>query len=106
MKKDNNRTANVLIRFTQDEKDILVKRAKKAELTLSSYIRRAALNQKYISKADIKTAFELRKIGVNLNQIAKHLNALPVDDNVNNVALSIEKYLLAIDEAAKKLLDK
>lgn len=106
MNKDDNRTTNVHIRLTQDEKDTLVEKAKKAELRLSTYIRRAALNQKYILKADVKTAFELKKIGVNLNQIAKYLNTLPTDDNIKGAALSVEKYLSEINEVTKELLKK
>ncbi|MDL2209011.1 MobC family plasmid mobilization relaxosome protein [Parabacteroides sp. OttesenSCG-928-J18] len=102
----NNKSARIEVRFVDSEKQMLLKRCKSAELTLSDYIRRAALDRKYVSKADLQTAFELRKIGVNLNQIAKYFNTLPADDDTRRVISSIEKYLATIDEMTNALLPK
>lgn len=32
------------------------------------------------SKTDVQTLFELNKIGVNLNQLVRHINMLPVEE--------------------------
>lgn len=99
-----NRTKVVILRLTEDEKGQAAKRAKDEGITLSSYIRKSILGERIISKTDIQTAFELKKIGTNLNQLAKHVNSLPVDENICLSLESIEKYIKELKQITDKLI--
>lgn len=61
----------------ESEREIIDKKAALAKLDRSKYIRKMALDG-YIIKQDLETIRELtqeiHKIGVNINQIAKHSN--------------------------------
>ena len=66
------------VRMAEADKKTLCDRAKKAALSLSEYIRRISLNGEITigeSRANIGEIKELNKIGVNLNQMTKHMNA-------------------------------
>lgn len=90
--------------MTEEERDSVNERAKQEGMTLSAYARRSILNRKMVSKTDVQTVFELNKIGNNLNQLAKHVNSLPVDDNIL-ASLSDIKYLISqIRSITEKLL--
>lgn len=96
-----NRTAIVKLRLTEAEKKSAVKRAKDEGSTLSSYIRKSITGEKIVSKADIQIAFELKKIGNNLNQLAKHVNTLPADEIIRASINDIENYIKQL----KKITD-
>jgi antitoxin component of RelBE/YafQ-DinJ toxin-antitoxin module len=66
----NNKTADVRIRFTPDEKEQAKANAKEAGLTLSEYIRRRALGLPVRSKADAQMINELRRLG----GLVKHIH--------------------------------
>jgi hypothetical protein len=72
----------ITARFSKDEREILVRQAEKACLTVSEYIRVSVLGPTYASSIDpekrqllLNLNRELSRQGTNLNQIAKHLNA-------------------------------
>lgn len=88
-----NRTKMLILRLTENEKKQAVKRAKDEGLTLSSYIRKCVLNEKFVSRTDVQTVFELKKIGTNLNQLAKHVNTLPVEENILESLQSLDHYI-------------
>lgn len=88
-----NRTKILILRLTENEKKQAVKRAKDEGLTLSSYIRKCVLNEKFVSRTDVQTVFELKKIGTNLNQLAKHVNTLPVEENILESLQSLDHYI-------------
>lgn len=70
------------LRLTDIQYDIITEAAKRADLSLSEYIRTQLINGKVIAKyelvADVpelkKLTSEFGKIGSNLNQIARHFN--------------------------------
>ncbi len=72
----------VLLRLTSEDKQRIEDKARKARLTTSEFIRRASLGAKITdapkglngSRMDAETLAELNRWGVNLNQIAKHMN--------------------------------
>lgn len=99
-----NKTKNIVIRLTEEEKDKLVKRAGSVGKSLSSYIREVSLKGNITSKTDIQTVYELKKIGVNINQLVKHANMLPVDENVRQLLARMNEYLSDIDRIKKNLL--
>lgn len=99
-----NRTRNVVIRLTEEEKEKLVKRANSVGKSVSSYIREMSLHGNFTTKTDIQTVYELKKIGANINQLAKHVNMLPVDENVRQSLVRMNEYLSDIDRIKKNLL--
>lgn len=99
-----NKTKNIVIRLTEEEKDKLVKRAGSVGKSLSSYIREVSLKGNITSKTDIQAVYELKKIGANINQLVKHANMLPVDENVRQLLARMNEYLSDIDRIKKNLL--
>ena len=79
-------------------------RSKAEGVTLSMYLRKSVLGERITSKADIQTVFELKKIGTNLNQLAKHVNSLPVDENIRISLESIEMYIKELKQITDKLI--
>lgn len=73
-----NRDISIKIRLTEAEKEQLLQRSKEEGKSLSSFIRESALKGRSMSKTDVQMIYELRKIGANINQLAKHINTLPV----------------------------
>lgn len=73
------RTAQLGLRLSAAEMAVIQERADKAGMTVTAFTRTAALSRKLpaasTSSVDFETRAELRRIGVNLNQIAKALNA-------------------------------
>lgn len=99
-----NRTKTIKIRLTEDEKERVVKRSKEEGITLSSFMRKSVLCEKFVSKTDVQTVFELKKIGNNLNQLAKHINSLPIDKIILNSLESIDKYIKELRQITDKLV--
>jgi hypothetical protein len=90
-----NKLEQIHFRVTKTEKDKLMKKANDAGYTLSSYVKKVVFENKIVPKTDIETVLELKKIGVNINQLAKFINTFPVQDNlpyaINNLQLYIDK---------------
>ncbi len=78
-KKDSDKQTHQLpaVRCTTEEYVDISERSRKAGLSLSAYVRRAARGQKIIvkqSKWDSALIFQLRKLAVNLNQQTRKLH--------------------------------
>lgn len=66
------------IRCTEKEKSLIVQRATQSGLSLSEYVRKMATKGKVVirkSTMDFETVYQLKKIGVNLNQQTRALNS-------------------------------
>ena len=54
-----------------------------------------------------KKSFEaierLKKIGVNINQLTKHINSLPLDEEIINSLSSIENFIAELKQIIDKL---
>ena len=71
MKKDK----QIHIRLTKDDYDDIKERSQKANLTMTDYILKSALTKKIVVIVGYKEIFnEIRKIGININQIARNCN--------------------------------
>ncbi len=92
-----NKTAQVRIRFTPDEKAQAEALAKEGGLTLSEYIRRRALGLPVRSKADAQMINELRRLG----GLVKHIHNQT--DGVNSKETA--GVLVSITEAIKRIGD-
>lgn len=72
MKKDN----MIVIRVTKQEKERLIKKSQKAEMTLSEYLIEQGLERDIVIIEDVKNlVYELRKIGNNINQLTPLANS-------------------------------
>lgn len=72
MKKDN----VIVIRVTKQEKERLVKKGQRAEMSLSEYLIEHRLERDIIIIEDVKSfVYELRKIGNNINQLTHLANS-------------------------------
>ena len=89
----NNRGEYLHIRVSKEEKDKIANIAKKLGVSLSTYTRKSLLRERITSKTDIQTMFEIKKIGVNLNQLAKHINTLPLDEEIVRSLSNIDNYI-------------
>lgn len=71
-----NKDKNLNIRISTKDLNYIKQRSKKANLTITGYVTKCALNKKiyvYDGYKDFLT--ELRKIGTNVNQIARACNS-------------------------------
>ena len=73
--KGSRRGEKVEVRVSAAEKADLRGSAREAGLTVSEYVRRRSLGQPVVARADRETRVLLRRIGVNLNQLARTANA-------------------------------
>jgi hypothetical protein len=72
LKKDN----VIIIRVTKQEKERLIKKSQKAEMTLSEYLIEQGLEREILVIEDVKNfIYELRKLGNNINQITHLANS-------------------------------
>jgi len=90
------RSGRVQLRVTGREKEEFTTKASAAGLGLSEYLRKAALEIGVTHKYDQAALHQLRKIGVNLNQIAHHLNA--GNDLRGDVLVSLRRCLLKLEK--------
>jgi hypothetical protein len=72
--KGSRRGEKVEVRVSAAEKADLRGSAREAGLTVSEYVRRRSLGQPVVARADRETRVLLRRIGVNLNQLARAAN--------------------------------
>lgn len=98
------RTESFILRLTEKEKEKLVSLAKEREMSISSYLRNMALKGSVVTKTDIQTVLELKRIGNNLNQITRHINMIPHEDIVKPYLQEIHVVLNMISEISKKLV--
>lgn len=104
MKTDKTLNLRLRIRVSEEDKKNIASRAKSCNLDISKYVRMSAMNAKYTSKTDEKTAYELNKIGVNLNQITKEIHIYRDDKNIEKSLIRLASLLNDIETITKKLL--
>lgn len=83
------------IRFDKSEFEKVEEQIKKTDLDFSSYARQILLNKRVKTKIENDLLFELNKIGVNLNQIARRVN--------KKEKIQVLTELVAIEKALKEL---
>jgi len=97
------RTIEIKIRLTEEEHQQLL--AKKTQSTLAGWIRDIALNRpdrKPVKTVDPELLYELNKIGVNMNQIAKVTNSKLL---TNEEKIKLLVILSIIDNELKGILN-
>lgn len=104
-----NKTTRIPVKISNSEKEEIKDRAQKLGMTVSAYMRTAALKQKIIIKTDKEMVRQIKYIGHNINQIAHQYNMR--GENLDGIAIvdaytQMEEYKqllqLIIDEIAKK----
>lgn len=102
----------ILVRLTEAEKETIEKNAKKSELSVSRYLVRSGVgDERGLDPAERElreqAIYELRRVGVNLNQIAYALNAArrtghgdePPASEITKAAESLKIVLEAVKKA-------
>ncbi|TYG33298.1 MobC family plasmid mobilization relaxosome protein (plasmid) [Lonepinella koalarum] len=95
-----NRTREIKIRLTEGEYQALQERKTKARL--AEWLRELALDQqpkRHPKPIDPKLLYELNRLGVNLNQIARHCNQQPPSIDLIGIATSLKR----LDEMLKDI---
>lgn len=98
-----NRTEIIHVRVSVDEKEKIANISKSLGVSISTYLRKSLLREHIISKTDVQTVFEIKKIGVNINQLAKHINSLPLEEEIINSLSSIENFIAELKQIIDKL---
>lgn len=85
------------VAYNKEEMAIILKKAERLRLKPIPYIREASLhyNEDTSPKITVEFTAQLRKIGINVNQIAKKLNEIKHEFQVKNlkeIEKSIEEY--------------
>ena len=98
------RTARLELRLTFEEKEKLSKMAQERGKTIAQIIRELVINDKLVTKTDIQTVIELKRIGNNTNQIAKQINLIPHEDNIKLYLQELHDILNMLSVITKKLV--
>lgn len=93
------------IKFYADEKEFqhIKRKIEKSKLTQQDYLLRCALDKEIIVVEDLKNIFiELKRQGVNLNQIAKAINS----GEINHVSENTFKEFQELWQSLRLLIQK
>lgn len=93
----------IKFRCTKKDRETIINNAKSAGLSLSEFVRIMALSGSVIIKqsdADFETVYQLKKLGVNLNQHAKLINS------TGNISSELRRTLAKIEALIDQLLTK
>lgn len=100
-----NKETKIYIRVTRAEKKKIDDQCKAMDYpSLSQYIRDVVLNKKIVTKTDVEMILQLKKIGVNINQIAKQLNTNPSEVVSNDTIRKLDNYMLELKEVTKRII--
>jgi len=88
----------VSFRISKEEKELLTKKSKKINTSISNYCRYAVLNKKVRYISGLKELLpELNRVGNNLNQIAYKLNSRSIfNSDFENIRVDFDKLLVDI----------
>ena len=96
------KTVEICVRVTPAEKKELQEKADAAHLSLSRYLVKSASDRKMLQTENIaKLIYEIRKIGINVNQIAHVANGQRFILQSNLVSLN--RHMDAVIEITKKI---
>jgi hypothetical protein len=95
-----NKSSWVKLRVTSDEKAMIEQKANSAGLSTSKFIRNMANDAKVYEKYDRLISGQLKRIGNNLNQITKRVNAgLTLKPEIQD---ALRRVILAIEDELKR----
>ena len=97
------KTVEICVRVTPAEKKELQEKADTAHLSLSRYLVKSASDRKMFQTENIaKLIYEIRKIGINVNQIAHVANGQRFI--LQSDLVSLNRHMDAVIEITKKIL--
>ena len=97
------KTVEICVRVTPAEKKELQEKADAAHLSLSRYMVKSASDRKMLQTENIaKLIYEIRKIGININQIAHVANGQRFI--LQSDLVSLNRHMDAIIEITKKII--
>ena len=97
------KTVEICVRVTPAEKKELQEKADTAHLSLSRYLVKSASDRKMLQTENIaKLIYEIRKIGINVNQIAHVANGQRFI--LQSDLVSLNRHMDAVIEITKKIL--
>ena len=97
------KTVEICVRVTPAEKKELQEKANAAHLSLSRYMVKSASDRKVFQTENIaKLIYEIRKIGINVNQIAHVANGQRFI--LQSDLVSLNRHMDAVVEITKKIL--
>ena len=102
LKNREKRTKKKTFRFSVEELEKLNRKMEVAGITFSEYSRKCLLNKKIDSKYDRDTVIQLRRIGNNLNQIAKRINTS--DKEIQNQNYNLMSVLDQLKNIIKQIV--
>lgn len=94
---------NLHIKLSTSDKERFQKQANKLGMSLSAYIRKVVSGENIIVKTDYNMVHQIRKIGVNINQIAHKINQEPTGKNIQIGLNDLRKYMESIQEIIDKI---
>ena len=97
------KTAEICVRVTPTEKKELQEKADAAHLSLSRFLVKSASDRKMLQTENIaKLIYEIRKIGINVNQIAHVANGQRFI--LQSDLASVDRQMEAVFEITKKII--
>ena len=97
--------ARIELRISPEDKEALKKQATVAGYkSVSKYIRDVALGKKITARVDIDAVYNLRKIGNNLNQIARQINTEKKDETMLALKFDIEALIWNVRDVIRKII--
>lgn len=98
------RTREIKIRLSEIE--FITLQQLKTKSRLAEWIRELALGQKpkqQYKKFDPNLLYEINRIGVNLNQIARYCNNIPASIDIVKIALSLQKIEMELQQIIDRI---
>lgn len=97
--------ARIELRISNEDKEKLKEKAAAAGYkSVSKYIRDCALGKKITARVDIDAVYNLRKVGNNLNQIARQINTEKKDETLFALKSDIEALIWNVRDVIRKII--
>jgi len=97
--------ARIELRISNEDKEKLKEKAAAAGYkSVSKYIRDCALGKKITARVDIDAVYNLRKVGNNLNQIARQINTEKKDETLFALKSDIEALIWNVRDVISKTI--
>ena len=97
-KKSINFDSQLNFKCTKEDVKIIKKKAQEVGKDVSNYMRSVSVNKHIFSKTDLQTVIQLRRIGGNVNQIAKKINSSTVISNPIDILNKLEQIRKELEE--------
>lgn len=109
--KTEHRTATLIVRLTPREKENLCQVARQEQVSISEYVRRnialpPSVTRKEYDNLKLNLIYEIRKIGVNINQIAKKYNEYRLTEASEELMDRMDMIQKLVKKAVNSIMEK